>query len=391
MIRGTTVTGPCAALACILALWAGAAAAKEGPEEAVRRALEANRTAADYRTWMQNAYAPHRLVARWARAGESRQRAACDTLARLSDSQLELFEQALLLSENALPPCRAALLERLAAVRLKPLSPPPPAAAGRYGIMQDGRRHCPGNPKALGTARVMEVAPARTYGSLQGFARLHLEPGELVFTFDDGPLPPVTGRVLAALEKHCVRATFFSVGRMASVYPDVLRRVQALGHVIGNHTWNHTVLTRLGLKAAVTHIEKGRAEIDRVLSVSRHAWLPGSKAGVAPFFRFPGLGHNRKLIAHVKGRGTSVFSCDICIDDWKQYSDEVLLKLALKEVEKHGRGIVLLHDIQRRTARILPALLDALAAKGYRAVHMVPQGWISTPAPRPAAQTVAGD
>ena len=100
---------------------------------------------------------------------------------------------------------------------------------------------------------------------------------------------------------------------------------------------------------------------------------------MAPFFRFPGLGYNKKLLAYVTGRGMAVFSCDICIDDWKKYSDAALLKLALKKIEARGRGIVLLHDIQRRTARILPALFKTLAARGYRAVHVIPQGWISTP------------
>jgi peptidoglycan-N-acetylglucosamine deacetylase len=397
-VKGELLVRLLAGLWLMAAPGAGAAAVERvsaSVDEAVRRALEANRAAPDYHSWMADPYSPHRLVAGWMQAGESMQRTACAALSQLADHELELFEQALLLAgEDALKPCREALLKRLVHVPLNavpslPPAPQEPAPDGGRSVLGGERPHCPGNKEALGTARVVEVAPGKAYGSMQRFARLDLAPGELVFTFDDGPLPPVTQRVLAVLDKHCVRATFFSVGKMASAYPDVIRLVQSRGHVVGNHTWNHAILSRQGHDTATDYIEKGKVAIDRVLSATPHSWLPGAKAGIAPFFRFPGLGHNRKLIGHVTANGMSIFSCDICIDDWKSYTDETLLKLALKEIEAHGRGIVLLHDIQRRTARILPALFEALAKKGYRAVHMVPQGWLSAPVPRPAAQTVS--
>src|SRR5580692_10030031 len=64
-------------------------------------------------------------------------------------------------------------------------------------------------------------------------------PGELALTFDDGPNPACTPRLLDILSQHDVRATFFLVGRYAYAEPALVRRIQAAGHLIGNHSWSH--------------------------------------------------------------------------------------------------------------------------------------------------------
>jgi peptidoglycan/xylan/chitin deacetylase (PgdA/CDA1 family) len=66
---------------------------------------------------------------------------------------------------------------------------------------------------------------------------LPLEDHEVVLTFDDGPLPPRTNHILDILASDCVKAIFFLVGRMATTYPDVARKVAAAGHAIGTHDW----------------------------------------------------------------------------------------------------------------------------------------------------------
>ena len=60
---------------------------------------------------------------------------------------------------------------------------------------------------------------------------------EVVLTFDDGPWPATTPKVLAALAAQCVRATFFLIGKPASEHPELVRRIAAEGHTIGHHTW----------------------------------------------------------------------------------------------------------------------------------------------------------
>src|ERR1700741_955927 len=82
--------------------------------------------------------------------------------------------------------------------------------------------NCPGNPNAIGTMNYAETLP--------------LVDKEVVLTFDDGPLPPYTNKILDILAAECVKATYFIVGTMAKAYPDALRRIHAAGHTIGTHS-----------------------------------------------------------------------------------------------------------------------------------------------------------
>src|SRR3954453_2401933 len=99
----------------------------------------------------------------------------------------------------------------------------------------------------LGTSRVLGVDAATTPRvGLKSFPQtLPLDDHEVVLTFDDGPWPPTTQRVLAALANECVRATFFLIGKPASEHPDLVRRMAAEGHTIAHHTWSHPNLARI--------------------------------------------------------------------------------------------------------------------------------------------------
>src|SRR6266853_1548759 len=91
---------------------------------------------------------------------------------------------------------------------------------------------CPGNPDALGTSRTIAVDPLEhpRLGSMQYRESLPLEDHEVVLTFDDGPLPPRSTKVLETLAHECVKATYFMVGKMARNFPDMVRRIHDAGH-----------------------------------------------------------------------------------------------------------------------------------------------------------------
>ena len=99
---------------------------------------------------------------------------------------------------------------------------------------------CP-RKDALGTSRVLVVDAATSPRvGLKSFPQtLPLEDHEVVLTFDDGPWPATTPKVLAALAHECVLATFFLIGKPASEHPEMVREIAALGHTIGHHTWTH--------------------------------------------------------------------------------------------------------------------------------------------------------
>src|SRR5499426_2554329 len=120
---------------------------------------------------------------------------------------------------------------------------------------------CPGNPQALGTERVMQVNAKVTprVGRKQFPSTLPLGAKELVLTFDDGPWPGTTSKVLDALKSECVRATFFLLGRNAAAHPQLARRALSEGHTVGHHSYSHPILSRMSLAKAEGEIDRGIA------------------------------------------------------------------------------------------------------------------------------------
>ena len=227
---------------------------------------------------------------------------------------------------------------------------------------------CPGNPDALGTSRVITVDPTehRRIGAMQYPESLPLEDKEVVLTFDDGPIPPYTNRVLETLASECVKATFFMVGRQARAFPDMVRHVYNEGHTVASHSQNHPLIfTRLSMAAAQKEIDQGRESIAAAL---------GDERALAPFFRFPGLGRSNAIEDYLAAQGIMAWSADFLADDWRHITAQQVLTRALDRLERRGKGVLLLHDIQPRTALALPVLLKALKARGYRIVQVVPAG-----------------
>ena len=226
---------------------------------------------------------------------------------------------------------------------------------------------CP-NPNALGTSRTIAVDPNehQRLGSFQYRETLPLNDREVVITFDDGPLSPFTTHILDTLAKECVKATFFMVGRMARTYPQLVKRVYAEGHTIGNHSQNHPFsFARMTVDHASREIEDGFTSIRAAL---------GEPNGVSRFFRIPGLLRQAPVENYLASRGYMTWSVDLMADDWTRISASEVVRRALERIEARGRGILLLHDIQPATALGLPTLLHELKARGYRIVHVVQAG-----------------
>lgn len=226
---------------------------------------------------------------------------------------------------------------------------------------------CPGNPDALGTERVLTVDP-----SIQRVGRKHfpqtlpLAPKEVVLTFDDGPWPGTTPRVLEALRRECVRATFFLLGRNAAAHPELARRERAEGHTVAHHTFAHPLLDRMRPAAAEAEIDRGIAAVETALYGEAH------RAPRTPFFRFPGFASSPGLLDRLAARGITVFGADLWASDWLAMRPAEELTLTLARLDAQGGGIVLFHDTKAQTAAMLPAFLRALKARGYRVVHVVP-------------------
>ncbi len=236
------------------------------------------------------------------------------------------------------------------------------------------------NPDALGTSRTLEVGAAPELGLKTYPQTLALGDHEVVLTFDDGPAASTTPKVLDALKAECVQATFFLIGRNAAAAPALVRREIAEHHSVGHHTWDHPAVTLRGLTevAALADIDRGMAADDKA---GYGAWSGEPRV---PFFRFPGFGDTPTLLDALKARHVAVFGADLWASDWIPMTPDAELDLLMGRLRAAGRGIILLHDIKKQTAEMLPGFLSALKAEGFHVVHIVPG--VSTTPTRPAPQ-----
>src|SRR6187455_3627192 len=123
-------------------------------------------------------------------------------------------------------------------------TPAPAPAAAPPAAPTPAKSTCK-NPNALGVSRVVEIDTAGGPGfGFENFKQHDfLRDKEVVLTFDDGPWPTTTA-VVKALADECVLATFFAIGKHATYYPEILRKVAEAGHSVGTHTWSHQNLAK---------------------------------------------------------------------------------------------------------------------------------------------------
>jgi peptidoglycan/xylan/chitin deacetylase (PgdA/CDA1 family) len=228
-------------------------------------------------------------------------------------------------------------------------------------------------PGGMGLSRIVEIDTTGGPGfGFQHFKQYDfLRDKEVVLTFDDGPWPENTPAVLKALADECLKATFFEIGKHATWHPEITKQVVEAGMTVGTHTWSHKDLAR---NPYAKDLEQAQQEIEMGVSAVHMA----ANAPIAPFFRFPDLQHPPQLLAYLAERNIAVFSTDIDSRDFKFHKPEQVIKSVMGQLEKHGKGIVLMHDFKPATAEALPELLHQLKAAGYKVVHMVPRQPLTT-------------
>lgn len=215
-------------------------------------------------------------------------------------------------------------------------------------------------PGALGTHRVLQMPrEGAAFGSEQQHARLPLAPDEFVLSFDDGPRPGATERVLQALKAECARATFFMNGEPMLHHAALAQRVRSEGHTVAMHGYKHVAFGELSPEDQLADLENMQ---------KMHRYVLG---GAAAAWRFPYLAETTPLRDALREQGVTVMSTDVGIEDWVPgQSPEQLAERLLQGLSKNGGGIVLLHDTQEQTAAALPFLLRRLREEGWRLVHL---------------------
>jgi len=178
----------------------------------------------------------------------------------------------------------------------------------------------------------------------------------IALTFDDGPTP-YTAEVLDLLKEHGQKATFFLIGRQVEKYPELVKRMLAEGHTVGNHTYSHARNT--GFMNARQMEEEIRAA-DRAIRavISRKVKFYRPPYGVTN----PSVKKAVQYTGHTV-MGWSIRSLDTVIRQEEKILDRILRRL------KPGR-VILLHDTSERSVNVLRELLDTLWEKALRSVPL---------------------
>lgn len=218
------------------------------------------------------------------------------------------------------------------------------------------------------TAVVMLPAePARTLGLTRAAAAARPDAPVAVattervvaLTFDDGPDPRWTPAMLDDLARFGARATFFVTGEHALEHPEIVRRAVAEGHELGNHSFDHPVLTALSRDAV-------RAQVEQANRALEGLDLPRTS-----FFRPPKGQLDAEASAGVRDAGMDVVYWTQCLERYvRRHGLEAGVARLVDEVRPGG--VLLAHDggipNRGRTVQALPLLLEALDARGYRVV-----------------------
>jgi peptidoglycan/xylan/chitin deacetylase (PgdA/CDA1 family) len=198
---------------------------------------------------------------------------------------------------------------------------------------------------------------------------------EVLFTFDDGPNPKTTPRVLDTLARHHIHAVFFLVGEMAENRSPrvtaVLQRILRDGHVIASHTMKHHDLCRVSEPRAAADIDDGKAAVELAAGVPT-AW-----------FRVPFGVRCSRLERMLDERHLTHFHWDLDPQEWKHNDPARAVRYVTGELGRaSGREVLLMHDIKQATTKALPEILDWIDAENARreASHKKPIRIVDAPA-----------
>ncbi len=174
----------------------------------------------------------------------------------------------------------------------------------------------------------------------------------VALTFDDGP-GPYTERLLDAMKKRGVKATFFVLGQRVDKYAGLIKRMEKEGHVVGSHTYDHPNLTRLSYTGVKNNMEKTAKKIQKLI---------GHKPEI---MRCPGGSCNDTVKKYAKEAGIPIAYWGVDTRDWESRNVKKILNVAFGKNGIENGSIVLMHDIYETTVDAAIQMMDRLIKEGY--------------------------
>lgn len=212
------------------------------------------------------------------------------------------------------------------------------------------------NIKILFMVAMLAIASLTSEGKSHIYAANRDAGKYIALTFDDGPHPEYTGKILDILKKNDAKATFFVIGKNAEYHPELVKREYDEGHEIGNHTYSHPDMNKISVDKAVEEILKAQAVIESIT---------GKKPTL---FRAPGGIFSDELVCEVEELDCKpiLWSWRQDTKDWSNVSVDNIVNTVINNLQ--NGDIILFHDFNTKgssTPKALEILLPKLKNMGY--------------------------
>lgn len=223
------------------------------------------------------------------------------------------------------------------------------------GPATTGRSVASPSSTPMGDSLASLPKPSQSAPTKHSYNSCNVDGPYIAITFDDGPHPEYTPKLLDELKKRGLKATFFLVGQCVAEYPDIVKRMVAEGHEVANHSWSHPALTKLGAEGV-------RKQMENTNDAIRKA------CGVTPVVMRPPYGATSAILnkRFAEDYGMKVILWSVDPLDWK-YRNANKVYTSIVQNTKPG-GIILAHDIHATTVAAMPETFDTLLAKGFKFV-----------------------
>ena len=186
----------------------------------------------------------------------------------------------------------------------------------------------------------------------------------MALTFDDGPYPPYTGRLLDVLKEKKIRATFFLVGEQAGMHPDLVRRMVDEGHTVGLHAFRHRDFLKLTEEEKEKDLQQGKEILQSITGKEPNYWRP------------PHGFRDSSVMKIASAKDLQVVNWSVIPRDWTGIDKQEIYNRVMDKAE--DGAIVLLHDgdsplykaSRQATVDAVGPLIDSLREKGYHLVSL---------------------
>lgn len=173
----------------------------------------------------------------------------------------------------------------------------------------------------------------------------------VALTFDDGPNPDTTPRVLELLAKYGAKATFFMLGSKVVANQELVKNVHDSGNEIGNHSWDHPNLTKLAPEQIQNQVQSTNDAIAKA-------------CGQKPIYLRPPYGATNEVVKKASAMNQMLWTVDT--RDWDNHNTQAMMANIKSQLQPGG--VILMHDIHKTTVEALPTILEYLKKEGYKCV-----------------------